>query len=199
MGFEEKEHCDYLFRKFFDKNVRYQDLGEATKKIIFLDVVGVLTDDTEFYIDEAKVKRLKKIIDETGAYVVLSSTIGKTYMAYTENVDELEESKRKEMAELQNIFDKYGINILDCTIDVGNEVEVARPYEIKVWLMKRTDVGSFVILDGKPWVWKWLKYRVVETIKKDPENESVSILGLEDDHIPSAIEMLNNVPEQERY
>lgn len=199
MGFEEKEYCDYLFREFFDNNVRHQYLGEATKKIIFLDVVGVLTDDTGFHIDEAKVKRLKKIIDETGAYVVLSSTIGKTYMAYTENVDEIEESRRKNMVELQDIFNKYGINILDCTMDVGDEVEVARPYEIKVWLMKRTDVGSFVILDGKPWVWKWLKYRVVKTIKKDPENESASILGLEDEHVQPAIEMLNNVPEQERY
>ena len=51
MEFEEKEDCDYLFRKFFDKNVRYQHLGKDTKKIIFLDVVGVLTDDTESYID----------------------------------------------------------------------------------------------------------------------------------------------------
>lgn len=201
MDLEKREQYEIFFRKFFDESTRDLSLRD-TKKIIFLDVDGVLTDNTGLYykIDEDRVKRLKKIIDATGAEVVLCSTRRRAYRVYVTEPHRLRESSKQNMDELQGMLDKYGISILDWTIDIGNRGYITRPYEIKVWLMQRTDIASFVILDDDPWIWEWLKTHVVRTIRKDPEREYNKLLGLEDEHVERAIEILNQFDgEKEEY
>ena len=110
-------------------------------KVIFLDIDGVLNSDEyidkvkrlnlqgiEKEIDIEKVKILKKIIDETGAKVVLSSS-----WRYTKNAKYLKE-----------LLSEYGIYV-DSTPFMQNE----RGLEIKQWLSYNPDVEDFIILDDE--------------------------------------------------
>lgn len=110
-------------------------------KIIFLDVDGVLNSDEYFDkiknldiqgierdIDVEKIKLLKKVIDATGAEVVLSSS-----WRYTRNAQYLKE-----------LLSKYGIYV-DSTPYIQNE----RGLEIRKWLSEHQDVEDFVILDDE--------------------------------------------------
>lgn len=70
----------YIPRSDFNdeiKNVVYYADGSSFEKVIFLDIDGVLNDEehtSESYLDSMMVGRLKRIIDETGAEIILSSS-----------------------------------------------------------------------------------------------------------------------------
>lgn len=124
-------------------------------KLIFLDIDGVLNYEgyerftrmgTRF-VDPVLIKRLKKIIDCTGAKVVLSSTwrrgIYDMREGLTNTVDALDAE------ELLTELNKYGIEIFDMTHMCGF---VPRAEEIRCYLdgWKGDTIEQFVILDGLP-------------------------------------------------
>ena len=93
-------------------------------KVIFLDIDGVLNTSQTFIkrkhiwettgiwtleIDEFRVEYLKRIIDRTGAEVVLSSTWKKDF----ENIDGKIVPIHEKGVALQNVLRKYGIELYD--------------------------------------------------------------------------------------
>lgn len=111
-------------------------------KVIFLDVDGVLNSDDYFNrirkldihgiereIDVEKVKILKKVIDETNAKVVLSSS-----WRYTRNAKKL-----------KDLLANYEIYCMDSTPFMQNK----RGLEIKQWLLDNEGIEDFVIVDDE--------------------------------------------------
>ena len=120
-------------------------------KIIFLDVDGVLNcQSTEDHIgryvgvDEDKVALLKKIIDATGAKIVLSSTWRLGYNRWGENLSGFRER-------LDEALGKYGLEVYDKTEDLGRH-GTCRGQEINKWLEQHPDVEEWVVLDDEYFV-----------------------------------------------
>lgn len=163
-------------------------------KIIFLDVDGVLnTRMTTDYcgqfigIEDAKLLQLKKIIDETGAKVVLSST---WRLGYNKDGKQLDKCSQY----LKDKFDKAGIEIYDVTPDIGHSL---RHIEIKQWLTEHEDIESYVILDDEEF--DFYRYDIGEhlvltdwfcVLKEEAEK-----CGLTDEKVRQAIEILHKVEE----
>lgn len=110
-------------------------------KIIFLDIDGVLNSDEYFdkikglniegiesQVDVERIKLLKRVIEETGAKVVLSSSWRNTTNGKY----------------LKQLLLQYGI-LADSTPFLKNE----RGKEIKQWLAEHPDTEDFVILDDE--------------------------------------------------
>ena len=150
--------------------------------VIFLDVDGVLNcrstkERCNGYlgIDDDKVRRLRQIVDATGAAIVLSSTWKDNW-----------ERKRKELQdELANYLDQKlkneGMEILDKTEDEYWD----RGAGILKWIDTHS-VDSFVILDDIQFDYEELGLldRFVET------SVGASNGGLQEDHVKRAIEIL---------
>ena len=141
-------------------------------KIVFLDVDGVLncktTEDVIWRdkgkmgirgIDDSKVELLKKIIDSTGARIVVSSTwrinkvknIFEDYVCF-EDLDEKEyadNSRKKRTAYdyLKKKLAAFKLKIYDDTPDCGGIY--SRGKEIHSWLKEHPEVVNFVILDDE--------------------------------------------------
>ena len=101
-------------------------------KVIFTDIDGVLNEDTTptrtkshvLFIDKEKLLRLKRIVDATGAKIVLSSTwrYGRNNPKY--NGDFLE---------LQEAFRKVGLEFYSYTPE--DVFGIRRGMEIKAWFL----------------------------------------------------------------
>ena len=136
-------------------------------KVIFLDVDGVLNSEhwykknhkrhpercrTDTAIDPRYVRNLKRIVDRTGAKIVLSATcrgdVKGNYCHY-----------------LHRILEKYGLIIYDYTRRLGGE----RGYEIQDWLDNHQNVTNIVILDDDSDMMHLTKY-LVKT-KSGPYNK----------------------------
>ena len=174
--------------------------NEKYKKVIFLDIDGVLTTNQEYdlVVDEQMVQRLKKIIDATGADVIMSSSRRATYLRYKHHPEALDEYDTNEMKQLQVMFDKYGIEIAGVTsnLEQGRGYRT-RPCQIKDWLVDKPKVSNFVILDDDPWEWGWLMDYVVRTKRPHPTREYGDLYGLQDEDVQKGIEILNE--ERENY
>ncbi len=127
-------------------------------KIIFLDVDGVLNSDlwnknhkkeTEngILIDEEKVKLLSKLINLTGAKIVLHS--GWRFW-FDENLSPI----RKESEILAKIFKNNNIEIYDFTPDLTTEeirksgkFSLSKPKEILLWLSSHSNISNWVVID----------------------------------------------------
>ncbi len=189
-------------------------------KVIFLDIDGVLNSENHAIelhklVEEGKLDKekyyatwdlpykdtilpLKKIIDQTGAVVVLSSSW------------RLLDSKFKQ---LNKIFSKYGFQIIDKTCryvslaklqEIGldpdkcwdaqyrnfninnwhNSATSDRGAEIAVWLHEHSDVESFVILDDD-----WADIEPYYT--KEHVQTNFYEWGLTEELADQAIEILN--------
>ena len=113
-------------------------------KIIFCDVDGVLNEDTTptrtksrvIFIDQEKLDRLKRIVDATGARIVLSST-----WRYDRN----DPKYNGDFLELQEAFHNVGLKFYDYTpVDA---IGIRRGMEIRAWLgLHRGEVDQFIIL-----------------------------------------------------
>lgn len=113
-------------------------------KVLFLDVDGVLNEDTTptrtksrvIFIDEEKLMRLKRIVDATGAKIVLSSTW---------RYDRDDPRYNADFLELQEAFHNVGLDFYDFTpIDA---IGIRRGMEIKAWLGLHPEVERYIILD----------------------------------------------------
>ena len=120
-------------------------------KIIFLDFDGVITTpETKWKISLEHVKRIKKICDETGSKIVISSS----WQSHTKS------GSREEMVEkwLNGILMKRYKGIIkkffkDYTYDMSGrfygEFGNVRGSDIKSWLTRNTDIDNYVIIDDE--------------------------------------------------
>lgn len=112
-------------------------------KVIFLDFDGVLNFAEYFqskeidmpFLDDGCMNNLERIVNETGAEIVLTTT----WREYWDR-------KKCEIQgeEINRIFSKYGMSIYDKTPDV---CFFDRGAEISLWLLENEDDVSFVVID----------------------------------------------------
>ena len=146
-------------------------------KVIFLDVDGVLNSvetTTLCYgfvgIDDEKVAKLRKIVEATGAQIVLSSS-------WKHDWEPLDKDK-------QNKYGDYLDQKLNKTSEANSE---CRGEGIVEWVGTH-EVDSFIILDDEWFDFKelGLQSRVIKTEFYDENG------GLTDNHVELAIELLNS-------
>jgi len=160
-------------------------------KVLFLDVDGVLNSYTlihkvhtdkhamdkelwrEEHVDKLAVRRLNKILELTGASVVVSSTWRKIHSLH----------------ELRVILQRRGFKYPERVIDVTPELwrddagnRLYRGHEIQAWLDGfPKDVTSFVILDDDA----DMVHLMPMLVKTSMET------GLLDEHVDAAVAILN--------
>lgn len=152
---------------------------EKTLKIIFLDIDGVLNSVaydrvrtlTEGNIDVSRLPLLKRIVDATGAQIVLSST-------WRVHWDKREAYCDAIGRELNAVFQKAGLTIFDKT-----PVMDCRQQEITAWIDAHPQLQNFVILDDIFGGWGELEAHLVRT------NSRIG-RGLEEGHADAAIKIL---------
>lgn len=156
-------------------------------KVIFLDIDGVLNDQTflRLYInteiDKTKVARLAEIVKATGAVIVLSSS-------WRMLPDELDETDVQVWEQLVDILHEYDMSIYDRTPVIGMD----RPLEIKTWLDQHKDqVEAFVSLDDDFRKEDYAKYGIKDClIKTSFYDGEYSLGGLQSEHVQKALEIL---------
>ena len=151
-------------------------------KVIFLDIDGVLNskrydNDRAAWtgnIDQTRMVLLKRLVDCTGAEIILSSS-------WRIHWDVGEAQCDQRGLEMNRIFGAYGLKIAGKTPRISFD---RRADEIREWL--RTNEGlveQFVILDDIPYGWDELSSHVVKT------NYLIG-RGLEDAHVEAAVAIL---------
>lgn len=169
-------------------------------KIIFLDIDGVLNTTNTFRlrkeeykktgkyrlaIDEYRVGYLKRIIDECDAKIVLTSAWRRDFIKKGDKIIPVEENAQK----LQELFLKYGIEIYD--IVSVDSADKKREQQIKEWLEKRDDIENYIIIDDELCAYKDLADRVIKTKFMNSNVLDENGLGLSENHIETAINLLN--------
>lgn len=152
-------------------------------KVIFLDIDGVLNSRrydrerdpaTQGNIDVTRLPLLKRLVEETGAVIVLSSSWRRHWDSDPAGRDDVG-------AELDRVFGDAGLSVFDKTPELGGD---NRDGEILAWLDARGgEVERFVILDDIPFGWGDLADRLVRT-------NPLKGLGLMKEHIARAAELL---------
>lgn len=147
-------------------------------KVIFLDFDGVINSTTWLMkvdghtsrdkVSEEMVQRVSRIVDETGAKVVVSSTWRKLH----------------NLEELQEILDENGFTgeVIDRT-EIESDVGVERGELIQKWLDQHTYVENFVVLDD------------VDEMSVIPDEKFIHTKtseGLTDEQADRAIEVLSS-------
>ena len=145
-------------------------------KIIFLDFDGVLSHyKSEYNIDPEKIELLLKIVEETGAKIVISSS-------WRYNTFELTKEKLGNLSFFEHVIDVTPRLTYICD---GEYYNVPRGEEIDRWLKKHKDeIENYVILDDE--VNDMLFYQKGHIVKTDIYK------GLEIKHVKRAIKILNN-------
>ncbi|MCI8435880.1 MAG: hypothetical protein HFK10_08025 [Clostridia bacterium] len=153
-------------------------------KVLFLDIDGVLNSraydrerdrkaDTD--IDVTRLPLVKEIVDRTGAKIVLTST-------WRTDWDRDPAKCKAGGRYIHRTFAEYGLEVFDKTPDFG--LLAVRRDEVAKWLQTAVEpIEGFVIIDDDGFGWGDLSAHFVKT---DPRNR----LGLEQDHVERAIEIL---------
>lgn len=152
-------------------------------KVIFLDVDGVLNcrySETRcgcfLGIDDDKLQRLRRIVEATGARLVLTSTWKECW----------DREHKEDQDLLANYLDRTlkaaGLRILEKTEDTSYD----RGAGILRWVSAHP-VETFVILDDEAFDYAELELidRWVETVYGSPEG------GLQERHVRRAVDILN--------
>lgn len=178
------------------------DIGEEEdiSKVIFLDIDGVLNDDdyTGIKVHEDKVKLLAKLVNETGADIIISSSWRYGIRQYILKIASGEEIPHdmEPVRLLASLFEKYNLKISGFTPELPSGPD-ARPMEIRAWLTNQINIESFVILDDDDfWTWKWMDRYFVRTATSQPGRNELGrrreeVRGLTEAHIQKAIEILS--------
>lgn len=133
-------------------------------KVIFLDVDGVLCINGDIYV--SLVKNLKKIVERTGAIIVLSSN-WRLYASYYKRIVE--------------VLEKYGMKISGHTENINDE----RPTEIYKWILKNKPLMC-VILDDRNLEREKNGHKIKETFIRTHYST-----GLTNEYVQKAAFMLN--------
>lgn len=140
-------------------------------KVIFLDFDGVINDYLSFdQINDYNVEVLKRIINETNAKVIVTSS-NKYIWQINNNIEGFLNSNY-----IQRLKEK-GIDVVDCTPFVNHK----REQEILSYLKNHPEITQYLILDDD---------YIIESLK---EHEIFLDLqaGLREEHIIPAIRILN--------
>lgn len=144
-------------------------------KVIFLDFNGVLdTYDNMDEINPQNLNRLKHIVDECNAKVVISSSLKNSYY----KTGQFSKKLTQIVKELQEV----GIKIIGITPQANNRQE-----EIELYLENHPEVQQFCILDDD-----YEMERLNEHLVKLPSQQEEGQLGLDDVHMNMAIKILNS-------
>lgn len=159
-------------------------------KVIFLDIDGVLNSraydrkrnwNEQTDIDETRLPLVKKIVDATGAKIVLSST-------WRQHWDKDKNRCDEDGLYINETFARFGLSVFDKTPDLG--LTAVRKDEVSIWLKETDeDIEAFVIIDDYRYGWGELSENFVKT-------EPNFRLGLEEEHVQKAIEIL--LPDKNR-
>ena len=152
-------------------------------KVIFLDIDGVLNSaayqaewggDPPSNVDETRMPLLCRVLEETGAVIVLSSSWRRLWHPDPA----LRAPGWKAVGES---FARFGVEVFDRTPDyAGNN----RDREVRDWLtVHGGEVESFVILDDYGYGWGDLSDRLVRTDMRKGR-------GLMESHVQKAIALL---------
>ena len=161
-------------------------------KVIFLDIDGVLKqEDYRAEFQDECFARLKRIVDATGAIIILSSS---WRISYWDFVEKGYRTDSQSILDLYNHFEKYGLKVSGRTDYTERSGPESRPYEIRKWLADKRDVENFCIIDDDDfYMWKWLSQFVVITrVRKESEDRCHDWeYTLSDADADKAIEILN--------
>lgn len=150
-------------------------------KVIFLDIDGVLNSyvydrertENDGNIDKTRLLLLKRLVDDTGAKIVLSSSWRIHWDKCFDKCDDIGK-------EINSVFSSVGLEIYDKTLKDGYH---ERYDEIRTWLNEKPDVERFVIFDDNGYGWGDLSDNFIQT------NYRIG-RGLEQRHIEKAYEIL---------
>ena len=158
-------------------------------KVIFLDIDGVLNHEKffmehieemeQFPVDPECVRRVRDIVDATGAVIVLTSS---WRMGWSRNSGEMDDLCRR----LVEIMAESGLEIYDRTSWLRNG---DRGQEIREWIRNApAKVERFVILDDNDFHWKQRRL--------DPYwiQTDFSDGGLKEEYVKRAVEILTAEP-----
>lgn len=151
-------------------------MSNRYNSVIFLDVDGVLNsistpawmgDDWDIPLARP-LKNLKRIVEETGAKVIISS------------------SWRKHSAAMRKL--KLALMVFELQIAGQTPwMELDRPTEIEAWLADHPEVKRYVILDDDPFPWTSEQSNKVVPVNPSKaltaENAELAILLLTDDDL----------------
>lgn len=151
-------------------------------KVIFLDFDGVLNSDryvrdcgnVGVCLDPEKMKLLKRIVESTGAKIVLTTSWREHW---DKNPDLCDFSGKN----INSIFARYGLEIYDKTPVIRPE----RENEIRKWLEDNPETESFVVLDDARLVADFLTGHFVKTsafrdaLEEKDAVEAIAILNAE--------------------
>ncbi len=174
---------------------------DKIRKVIFLDFDGVLNDEGEEYnsgviVNEEAIRRLKRIVDATGANIIMTSSRRFAYADFVKNGYQVTDRyATQHMAIFQELLEKYDLYIDGITGEYESGPK-ARPLEIRTWLLPRAEIKSFVILDDDNfWMWRYMEPHFVRTVVELPKEKDdwhIRIKkGLTDEHVEKAIRILN--------
>lgn len=150
-------------------------------KVIFLDIDGVLNSvaydrertSAQGNIDETRLPLLRRLVEATGARIVLSTSWRRHWDRDPERRDWIGR-------ELSETFSLGGLEIFDKTPEIDPR---ERPSEVRAWLLAHPEVESYVILDDFFGGWEELSNHLVKTHPRVGR-------GLEDAHVSAAIRIL---------
>lgn len=156
-------------------NTKFVIEGEYMK-VIFLDIDGVLNSKGTASLDNTYIDRLRQLVKETDAKIVLSSS----WKDIIYNPDDYNESDKSMLDRLMN---KEGLPFIGVLPDINED---KREAEITEWLNDHKGrVESFVILDDLP-------YRFIEVFPMNFVRTGGYLFGgLSDKNVEDAIEILN--------
>ena len=160
-------------------------------KLIFLDIDGVLNCDTTLErcgpyigVEQEKVKLLKELVKQTGAFIVLIST----WKYYWYRNPKLK-PKQDDLANyLDESFRKQGLRISAKTKDIGDPFDRSlgiKELRLRLSLKNNISTRRYIILDDHEFDYKE-RGMADKLIKTNEET------GLQIEHIKKAIELLNN-------
>ncbi len=139
-------------------------------KVIFLDFDGVITIPPKWYLKADKIKWVKKIVDETGAKIVVSSSW---------RMDSVEETIDKMIGRPKRCpRNKMLYWLIDNLYDVTHTYKGLRGQEIKDWLNERNDIENYVIIDDDGDFLDEQLYHFVQTNYEDGITETEAIRAI---------------------
>ena len=149
-------------------------------KVIFLDFDGVLNSakyllgcgDCGMAIDPTRMVLLMRIVDATGAKIVLSTSWREHWSKDLASCDSTG-------VLINNIFSEYGLQILDKM----PELHTRREIEIKSWLDEHPEVENYVVFDDRLLSADYLYGHFIKT--------SNYLDGLDEMDVQKAIAILN--------
>jgi hypothetical protein len=139
-------------------------------KVIFLDFDGVITIPPKWHIRSEKLKWIKKIVDETGAKIVVSSSWRCTTVEKTKEII-LDRPKRCPVSNMLKWF-------VDNLYDVTHTYRSPRGAEIKDWLDEHPEVENYVIIDDDGDMLDEQLYHFVQTCYEHGIGESEAIYAI---------------------